>query len=107
MMADRCHPAEKIPYAAPPEPNISWHGLVLCDDLGKFIMYVYTPINVIPIGRIREFGMESKLQMIMRVDETGHDKKLAEINLSAPFHSGHARGSAYNMSHATADDPYG
>jgi hypothetical protein len=54
---------------------------VLCDDIAKFVMDVRPPINIIPIGRIGKPGKQSKLQMIVDVDETWHNQKTAEVDL--------------------------
>jgi hypothetical protein len=80
MVADRCCATQQVAYSTPPKPHLSWHRSLLRDDLGELVVYVGSPINVVLIGWIREFGIESKLQMIMGVDEARHHKIVTEID---------------------------
>jgi hypothetical protein len=68
MMADSCDPAEQIADCAPPQPHIPGHGFVQRDDFGKCAMYVFSPLDVIPIRRIGEAREEREVQMIVSVD---------------------------------------
>jgi hypothetical protein len=61
---------------------------MLVEHVRKLHVYVLPPLNIIAIRRVREPGVKSELQMIVRIDEAGHYKKAAQINLAVSGFSG-------------------
>jgi len=79
-MADGGYSAEKIAQAAPPKADFFRHGPVLCNDLWKAAMYVISPFDVIPIRWIPQPGEESKLEMVMCIDEAREEQIAIEVD---------------------------
>ena len=59
-----------------------------CEYIWKLVVYVLPPINIILIGRLREPGVKSEVQMIMRIDEARHDEKSSQVNFAVSRLSG-------------------
>src|ERR1700733_1196592 len=53
VVADGRNSTEKVSYSTPPKPDIFWNRFVLGDDIGKGQVYIFAPIDVIAIWRIR------------------------------------------------------
>ena len=73
--------AKQVSYAAPPYTHIFRNGPMFCDEIWEFLMYVFSPIDVIAIRRVGQPWKERELQVIVRVDQAGHEQKPAEVNL--------------------------
>jgi hypothetical protein len=80
MVADRCDSAKKIPYTTPSEADVFLHRPMLCNDVRKFAVYVFAPIDVISIRRVGQLGEESKLQVVVRIDKARHDQIAREVD---------------------------
>src|SRR6202522_700743 len=79
----RCCSAEQVSYAAPPQTQAFGHGPVLCNNIGKLLVDVRPPVNVISIGRIRQPAKDRELQMIVCVDESGHNEEATKVHRCA------------------------
>jgi hypothetical protein len=53
---------------------------MLCKDIGKSIVYILAPLDVIAILWIRKPWEQGELQMIMGVDQAGHNQEFAQID---------------------------
>jgi hypothetical protein len=60
--------AKQVSYAAPPYTHIFRNGPMLCDEIWEFLMYIFSPIDVIAIRRGGQPWKERELQVIVRVD---------------------------------------
>ena len=83
MMAHRRDASQKVPYPAPPVANVLGYRSVRCDDIRKRGMDVFSPLEVIPVGWIAQVRKQREMQMVMRVDQSWHDQKAAQIDVYA------------------------
>jgi hypothetical protein len=83
VMADGCNSAEQVSYSAPEQPHGARHVIMLCDNIVQSCVYVLPPLDVILIRRIGEVRKEGVLQMIVGVDEAGHEEETAEVDVRA------------------------
>src|SRR5882757_239070 len=49
VVTNRGHPAKMVPQPAPPQTHIFRHRMVPRDNIGKLLVDVSSPINVVPI----------------------------------------------------------
>jgi hypothetical protein len=82
-MADRRDPTQKVPYSAPPEAYVFGYRLILSDAISKRGMYVFSPLDVIPVGWIAKVRIESEMKVVMRVDQPWHNQKAAQVDVYA------------------------
>jgi hypothetical protein len=54
-----------------------------CDNVRKFLVDVFSPLNVVAIGRVCQPWEESEFEMVVRINQTRHDQKLAEVDIRA------------------------
>jgi hypothetical protein len=81
VVANCGHSTEKVPNPTPPEANLLRHRPVPRDDLRELPMYVFAPLNIVPIGRVAKPWIKSELKMVVCIDETRHHQKVREVNL--------------------------
>ena len=81
-MTYSCNAAKKISNPAPPKAHIFRHGPMLGDKMRKLVVDVFSPIDVVPIGRIGQSWVKCEFQMVMRIDESRQKEKAGEVDYS-------------------------
>src|ERR1019366_895641 len=81
MMADRGHTAQQVLERAPPEPYRLGHAQLLADRTAVGMVDVAGPGGGIRVDAAAQLRKEVELQVVVGVDQTGHDKMAGQIEI--------------------------
>ena len=75
--------AEKVTYASPPYAKFLWHAPMSGNYVGEHVVDFDAPVDVIPVGWVRQPGKEGEVEMIVCINQTWENQKATEIDFSA------------------------
>lgn len=81
VVAHRGYAAQKVSYATPPQAHILRYGAMHRNQVRESVVDVLSPIDVAPIRWLAEPRIKRKLQMVVCIDQAGHEQKATQVDL--------------------------